>query len=51
MQIRTYFLESEKGLIFKSNTPCSLIILHASLSGLFNPWQKLTKEKIFYNSN
>lgn len=32
-----YFLESEKGVIFRDITPCGLIQLFANLSGLFDP--------------
>jgi len=38
-----YFIESEKGIIFSSSTPCSLILLYANLNGLFDEKQKPKK--------
>lgn len=43
-QMKTkYFIESEKGIIFSSSTPCDLILLYANLSGLFDERQKPEK--------
>jgi len=42
--MQTYFIESEKGILFSSNKPCNLIILFANLQGLFS--EKLKQHNI-----
>jgi len=38
-----YFIESSKGVIFSSSTPCNLILLYANLKGLFDTRYKADK--------